>query len=108
MTPPIPVARATLVGEIRPSEPNVMYAVVDTTEPQECVSDSFVDEPSEEMTTRVGHMHTMEHTGTLRHLGRLPVTLTCPYCKEDMMTTTHDAIDKITLIIILVLLLSFW
>eukprot|EP00978_Attheya_sp_CCMP212_P028392 scaffold97890_cov55-Attheya_sp.AAC.3 len=70
MTPPIPVARATLVGEIRPSEPNVMYAVVDTTEPQECDSDSFVDEPSEETTTRVGHMHTMEHTGTLRHLGR--------------------------------------
>jgi hypothetical protein len=68
---PFPVARATLVGEIRPSEPNIMYSVVDATEPQEYGSNSGVDASSaEERTTRVGHMHKMEHTGTLRHLGR--------------------------------------
>mmetsp|Transcript_5819 Transcript_5819/g.12951 ORF Transcript_5819/g.12951 Transcript_5819/m.12951 type:complete len:156 (+) Transcript_5819:1465-1932(+) len=58
-------------------------------------------------TTTVTHVPAPAHGG-MGGLGRLPVSMTCPYCQQTMVTRTRDLVDGVTIIAVIALLCCFW
>mmetsp|Transcript_5818 Transcript_5818/g.12937 ORF Transcript_5818/g.12937 Transcript_5818/m.12937 type:complete len:182 (+) Transcript_5818:1465-2010(+) len=56
------------------------------------------------------HLDVFSHSRVVSFfwVDRLPVSMTCPYCQQTMVTRTRDLVDGVTIIAVIALLCCFW